>query len=311
VGLLEGFFVKRLAALTEEDCGKLLEGYQPAAYGNDLFSERRRALEGQAKDVCSDREQASAYAQYRDIAKRFNRELAGRYPFSDPQSEDASPAAVKSFFVDYESQREDLRDAVAGLKGSLGKEVKKFVGELDAAAAFFRSSLAAGDLSQPLKVDVAFRALPAQSPGSEQVIEWQLRAGERLARYPAGPASLDYAFGAPVALELLWASQSSYRPAPQASQPDLRVRDASAVFLAQGAWALLRLAEAHRPRSVPSDDPLDPNRALLEFSVALASKPGTARMYLALHFSGRDPKTQAPAAVRMPAAFPRSAPVTW
>lgn len=320
VALLESFFVKQLAVLTDDNCGKVLASYEDAGDGDDLFATRRRALEAQARELCADRSRASAYALYRDIARRFNRELAHRYPFSDATEREAPLGAVRAFFVDYEGKRESLGKALAQLDDEHGAEVQRFVGELDAAAAFFRGTLAAAGASQPLKVDVGFRALPKQSPGSEQLIEWQLRAGERQARYPAGPAGLDYAFGAPVALELSWASQSSLRPLAEPAQPELRVRDATAAFSASGAWGLLRLIDAHRPRYVPALDPLDPDRVLLEFVVPVgAAAPGSApgpasgaaRLYLALNFSGLDPKTQAQTRLSLPASFPRSAPVAW
>jgi len=67
---------------------------------------------------------------------------------------------------------------------------------------------------------------------------------------------------------------------------------------------------------VPAGDALDPARLLLEFAVPVvpanspAGKTPTAwmRTYLALGLSGKDAKTQAPTAVKLPARFPQYAP---
>jgi hypothetical protein len=66
---------------------------------------------------------------------------------------------------------------------------------------------------------------------------------------------------------------------------------------------------------VAATDPLDRSRVLLEFGVPVldsTSQPGkdardTARLYITLHLSGKDPRTQAPLPLVLP-TFPRFAP---
>lgn len=315
VAQLDNLFLKQFSDLSSANCGKTLSAYQPAEYGNDLFSQRRRYLEEQVRWRCTDGRNAQAYEAYRALSDRFNRDLAGRYPFADSGARDASPAAVKAFFADYDAQRSALHQALAGLNGSRWSAARRFLDQLDAVADFFGSNLASTP-SQPVTLAIVFRAQPAASPGSEQVVSWSLSAGAKSTGYPNRPNTLDWPYGQALAFDLTWADRSLWRPASDAQQADLQVDGAAASFAATGEWALLRLIDTHRPKSGPANDPLDPNRVLLEFAVPVIGtenqpgKPqtGSARLYLALGLSGKDPKTQAPAPLKLPTNFPRYAP---
>lgn len=296
-----------------------LAGYRSETTANDFFAGRRRQLEQQTRARCDDRGQADAYAQYRTLATRFNRELAGRYPFAGLDARDAPPEAVKAFFLDYDGQRKALDAALGELDGARWQEVRTFVDRLDKAADFFRVGLTAADGPQPLRLDIGFRALPKQSPGSEQIVSWRLSSGAAAAVYPNGGKTLQWPAGEMLALELQWAEQSKFRPVGDPSQADLLVEGRSASYVALGEWALLRLIDSHRPRAVQPGAGTNGRQALVEFTVPVSTQkvgpaPGrteTARAYLTLEVSGINAKTQAPALVQVPAAFPRQAPILW
>ena len=105
---LDAYFVAQLTGMTYANCAGVLAAYTSPEYGNDLFSDRRRKLERQVQLRCSDRRQAEAEALYGALATRFNRDLAGRYPFGEPGARDAGVAATRAFFVDYAVQRESI-----------------------------------------------------------------------------------------------------------------------------------------------------------------------------------------------------------
>lgn len=316
VAQLHNLFLKQFATLDSNNCGQTLAAYQSPAFGNDMFSRRRGHLEEQAQWRCTDSRKAQAYEAWHKLSERFNRELAGRYPFAEPGARDASPAVVKAFFTDYATQAATLKQSLSGLSGARWKAARRFLDQLDAVAAFFAANLVAGELSQPVKLNVGFRAQATTSPGSEQLVSWTLTAGNRSTGFPNRPNTLDWPYGQPLVLDLAWADRSLWRPAPDLQQTDLQVDGVNASFAASGEWALLRMIDTHRPKTGSATDPLDPSRVLLEFNVPVTAtdnqpgKPatGTARMYLAFNLAGKDPKTQAPTALTLPAAFPRSAP---
>ena len=80
--------------MTYANCASLLAAYTSPEFGNDLFSDRRRKLERQVQLRCRDQRQAQAESVYDALATRFNRDLAGRYPFGEPGARDAAPAAA-------------------------------------------------------------------------------------------------------------------------------------------------------------------------------------------------------------------------
>lgn len=322
VGALDTLFLKTVADLTYSNCGKVLAGYQPADYGNDMFSERRRDLIAQLNLRCVDRRTEQATSAYDALAKRFNSRLKGRFPFGETSSPDASLAEVQAFFSDYAAQRESLQQSLASVSSpSWAVAARGFLNELDAADQFLRPGLGIGAAPQSLKLDIAFRALPKESPGSEQVVSWVVSSGPRVASFPSGKLpTLDWSYGQVLALDLNWAELSVWRPAAHPAQTGYRVDGSTASFTESGDWALLRMLQRYQPVPPKPADPLKPGKALLEFSVptqrviqatpsaAPAVTTGQATFYLGLTLSGTDPKSQAGTSLVWPGPFPKSAP---
>ena len=321
VAQLDTLFLKQLPDLNSGNCSKTLAAYQPAEYGNDLFSARRQQVEDASRWRCKGGRYAQAYTDYHALADRFNADLLGRYPFADLNARDASPDTVKAFFAYYATQAAPLRQTLTGLSGDYWNAARDFLTQLDAVAAFFNGSLASPDpaqagLSQPVKLTVLFRAMPGASPGSEQVLNWSLTSGANSTGYPNRANTLDWPYGQPLVFDVAWASGSLWRPTADRQQSDLQVDGASATFAAAGDWALLRMLEQHKPKSGAATDALDPNRSLLEFNIPVTgnvSQPGktatgSTRLYLGFNLAGKDPKTQAATVLKYPAAFPRAAP---
>jgi type VI secretion system protein ImpL len=206
-------------------------------------------------------------------------------------------------------------------KGSKAAQMKAFITQLDAVQAFFAGNLSATPQSAPISLDIGFRALPGDSPVSNQLIGWTVRAGDnQTVTWPGSSTTLSWNFGDPATLDLQWADRSHYTPLPDGTQGDLSVSGYHAVFQAGGAWAVLRWLDAHAaPASV---SPLDPNQRLLRFQVPVldntapasagrgAASTGNADFYLTVKFSGVDLTTKAPVSLEPP-TFPREAPVLW
>lgn len=318
VAALDGYFIRQLSGLSYANCEGVLAAYVSPEPGNDLFSALRGRLEQQVSLRCVDRVQAQGFEVYQGWAGRFNRDLAGRYPFGEPGARDASPAAVRAFFLDFAAQRAALRDAMAALPKKEWGEEHRFIAQLDAVAAFFGGNLLAGEHGQPISLSIAFNAMPSASSGADQLIGWQLSSGSALAGFPNRPTTLDWYAGQALSLALTWADRSPWLPQRDPRQAGLRVEERRARFDLDAPWSLLRLFAAHRPQGLPESDQADPKRRLLEFSVPLAGGPGAdgkaaqarARLFVGIGMSSIDPKTQAATALKLP-AFPYSAPEEW
>lgn len=318
--LLDNLFLKVLPNLQNSNCNKLLSAYQSPPLGNDLFSGHRQQLEQSVQMRCKGERYAQAQNAYLAVATRFNRELAGRYPFGPLEADDAGLATVQAFFADYDGQRAALDKMVAGLDDPYWNGVRQFLSQLDQVDDFLRGNMvpsgaagANGDTNALLNVNVNFQALASSATGSNQISQMSLVSGAKWASFPNGNNSMDWQYGQPLVLDLSWAGLSLWRPAISVNVADLQVEGNTASFAAAGNWALLRMIERHQPKSEPASDPHDPTRALLEFDVAVlnSTSPGnpvsdTAHIFLSIKLSNVNAKTGA--SLKLPTAFPSSAP---
>jgi type VI secretion system protein ImpL len=313
VAQINDFFLKQLGALSYGNCGNALNAYVPSQAGNDLFSERRMAVLRTAQVACGGNSDSDAALHFVRISALFNSQLAGRYPFGALDTPDVSPAVVKAFFVYYANEKPTLETWLANAKSAQAARIKSFIDQLDAVQAFFAGNLLATPQSAPISLDVGFRALPADSPYSNQMIHWALQVGNSNASWPGNATTATWNIGDAVSLDLQWADLSRYRPLPDPHQPDLHVSGYHSVFQAEGAWALLRLRDAHK--SAAGANALDPAQQLLQFQVPVwqpagAGAPagiGKAQFFLTLKGSARDPASKAVVPLTVP-EFPRSAP---
>ncbi len=315
VANLDAYFVTQLTGMTYANCASVLAAYTSPEFGNDLFSDRRRKLERQVQLRCTDQRQAQAEALYGALATRFNRDLAGRYPFGEPGARDAGLAATRTFFLDYAGQRESIAAALNAMNNDRWRSAKRFIAELDTAAAFFAKNVGApGDMAV-MGLTPVFPAETARAVGSDQMLTWRLDVEGAESVFPNGLKALQWYPGDSVALHLRWAARSQWRPQADPAQPGLSVQDASASFDASGPWALLRFIDTYR---LPDTNKKEPDQILLGFSVPVQSqvagadgKPARseAKVFMTWLLTGVDPKTQTQKAIALPADFPRSAPV--
>lgn len=298
VAHLHELFGKTLTG-EEAGCRKRLAAPQ-AEYGDDLFSRLRRQRLEQARWECEERPNAAAFAAWRQLARRFNRELAGRYPFGPLEAADASPALAREFLRDYAASRESIGAAFEGLKPAQWAGARFFLERMDATVAFYRDTL----LKEPaagLRLALEFHARPGQSPGANQIVSWSLGNGVAAAAFPNRGAALDWTWDQPLELALTWASGSRWRPVADPARAQPTVDGAAARFRAEGPWALQRLLQRHRV----GGDPLDPAYQLLAFDTPTqaGAERSTARAHLGLRLSPRE----GTAALRPPAP-PQAAP---
>jgi len=327
VALLHGFIQDGLRGMAQDNCATQLDGAgtgsKDISLDPGLFAERYTFLARQATDFCVAGSRALAFQDYQSLAQRFNGQLAGLFPFGPASRPDASLATVKQFFLDYAKQRETLRAELEGaVQSRRTRAVTSFLDQLDAVAELFDGSLSAGAVSQPLGVDLTFRYQPPGAvlldpnggDAADQLISWDFSSGQTQASYPNGSNHVSWQYGDRVSLTLRWARLSTFRPEADASQPDLRISGQEATFSAQGPWALLRLAAAHRDPGSQLSDPLNLNRVVTRFTVPLRRYPSpdgdrhlSGEFNLALDLSA----STGGASLGIPTQFPTSAPNIW
>ena len=331
VGTLQTLFLQTLPKLNDANCVKTLASLTLPADGNDLFSQRRASLQQWLNGLCTDRATTTAHDAYTRLAERFQSELQGRYPFGPATATEASPASVRAFFLDYETQRPQLETALASVDPTSWADALDFVDQLDRVSDFLRGSLVQAPASQPMRIQIAFdlrpgnapspattTASPANSPfpGSNQIVAWTLASGASQATRPGSPSPvLDWRNGQPLQLQLDWADRSVWRPVASPGG-NLQVSGTQASIRFGGQWSLLRMLEQLQPQQAAPNDPAHPERVYLELAVPVvnttqtpaASAPATTWAYIGLDLSA--PGATAPAAAATALYWPGSFPTT-
>lgn len=309
--------------LTYSNCHQKLADMKQPPFDNDLFSERRHRFMSMLSKRCDDRQSAVALEEYHALAARFNRELAGRYPFAALDARDANPETVRAFFLDYAAQREVLREKLASRQGGKWRAALSFVAQLNAVADFLRagqlvgSSVLVNVQAQPL------RNSPQKNlvPGHNQLVSWALSTSSSQIVAPSGATTqLQWAVGQALIFNLTWAERSLWRPEGGANTEGMQTEGVAANFGFNGPWALLRMLDqwAARPSSGTQEGALIKGWPI-EFRVPVRRaeptqadlQQGVATINFDLTLSAIDPTTQAVQSLGGPIVFPRSAPQSW
>jgi len=322
ISALENFIRFDLAQVTRDNCVDQLSGDRFAATG-DYFLERRDALRQSLLGQCSQIASSAGAAGYAEIADRFNRTLAGRFPFAteDPAS-DAAEAPLGDV-VDYLRYFNATEPAVRHdlAKGStLGQqEALAFLDEMEKVSTFLAPFLDQSSPDPPgFDVDVDFRVNRRYEQGADQIIDWQLAIGDQVFRRGQPGKPVRWHLGDPVTVSLRWAKDGPISPVLQgvADAEELKTRVVSWSY--DDRWALLRLLIDHR---TPAEE-LDRNAALspevLRFGaqtvevIGPATRSpgpvGRARAFIRVRLAAVPAGGKAPVAMALP-DFPTRAPL--
>lgn len=203
----------------------------------------------QARQRCAALQNYTAAVAWQQMAVYFNTYLAGRFPFSNKQSAvDANPDRVREFL---ELVDKYLPDAYTGLQNNISSnsgQAADFLFNLQQARAWLGPMLIRDKEGlRGMDVEVRWRTDREEERGADQVIEWNMETGSRLASYPSESIShANWTVGEPVRLNLRWAQGSSQRPLDDATQSALSVAGLNASWSYEGPWALLRLIRSHQ-----------------------------------------------------------------
>ncbi len=267
---LSGDFSK--ARLTS-GCGNVRSPF-PAGT-SDYFVEAYLNIRAELAARCallSGAEQGSAYTL---LAERFNRTLAGRYPFgpqpSNPFSE-ADPQDVASVFALYDGNTGPL-----GLTSSSAQ--RSFLATLATLRPFFDALTAKGTAS--IDVVPRFRVLREREAGGDQIADWTLQigaaeTGTQVFRSGEPEHKGTWTVGQPVTLTIRWARNAPFVPAPAAT-PNMQASSSGVVYRFADAWALLRLVHAFQA-PLPDQDSVRRDGGVLVFRIPEVGVANLARL---------------------------------
>lgn len=202
---------------------------------------------------------------YRELAKHFNNELAGRYPFTSLSSSEISARTVCDFFRIHATRIDTLMRNLDSLREH--PATAEFLRKLDAADSFLGGT-ACSRFNQPIYI--LFRPLETIPNASNPHHTWKLSNGFVEAQAPQGIPTLSWSFKAPISLEVTWQQESGLRPQRDKSRDIYEMVDSTTIrFTARGDWALMRFIDMHRAKWRRGDA----FATTLEFVVEVVSKP--------------------------------------
>jgi len=268
---LEGLLLQDLEEVDVATCGKTIPAKSLNPTAGDWFARTATHLRREVYQRCQVLAGGEAVDGYARLASLFNQRLAGRFPFSDglPGRTDAEaePDAIRDFFTLFDRTAPMVLAAPVKTGQTGAGSAREFVVAMERVRAFFAPFLDGEGKARPpvYDVDVDFRVDREDEIEGNQVIRWQMEAGDRRVTPKDAPRRLRWTTGLPVAVALGWAKDSPFVPLDPDGQ---EAAERTAVFRHANRWSLLALLRAHVPEAAEAGD-LKPHT--LEFVVPFKS----------------------------------------
>ena len=321
VSALENFIRFDLAQVTRDGCVDQLSGDRFAGTG-DYFLDRRNALRQGLLSQCSAMAGAAGAAGYAQLADRFNRLLAGRFPFArSAPGDDAAEASlgeIADYLQYFAANAPAVRRDLAKGSTAADQEALAFIDEMDKVRAFLAPFLNQGGDEVPgVDVGVDFRVNRSFEQGADQIIDWQVAIGDRLFRRGQTEKPARWHLTDPISVSLRWAKDGPVSPVLEgvADAEEMKTRLVSWHY--SDRWALLHLLLDHRSAAAEIDREAGLVPQVLKFAAQTvqvigpqtrAPGPvGEAKAFIRIRLSAVPPGGKAPVALVMP-DFPTRAP---
>ncbi|GHA21056.1 hypothetical protein GCM10008090_33760 [Arenicella chitinivorans] len=277
LAVLEKRFAETLT-MTVDQC--------PPAYtvdaGDDIFTAFQTSFLTAVMGFCSDSRQDITQKNYAWVVEQFNATLSGKYPFVGTMpsiKQDASLAAVKQFFTQFNTVRAELL-ADLTLKAKTDarySEAQTFIAQLSKVSDFFADNLvtSSGDDNPiaSLTVEPKFKVLLTPSVGEAQVISQYLVSNGLGIGIPGSATQLVWNYGADAEFVARLAASSAYQLAPS-NTAATSVSEGVIRFTETGAWSLFRLIQRYKTALETQATKPDSGSLLLQFGVS-ATRPST------------------------------------
>lgn len=282
---LEGFVDTTLSSVTPENCQERL----PRRTGDsrDYFLQSRARVYDAVRKRCSQFVEDRLFEGYDRLAARFNKTLAGRFPFSkNPMSldeEEADPRDVRAFFAEYD-QFTQKYDAFAGreeaaLGSSSLRTAAGFIEAIRNVRPFFAPLLGErqSDAGALYGISVEYRVNRQAEINGNQIAEWSMAVADSR----ADDTQLSWRLGDKLRLSMRWAKDGPYQPSSLDQGKGTSVDGNDTIHFEWGGyWSILRFLRIYR--SLPSDlrKAVDRQPHILKFVVEIAERKRSGRVRL-------------------------------
>ena len=254
VTALETFILFDLRDITARNCLEKMMAQDPTEVAGDVFLQHRRRLWRALVRQCQTLDRNKAFGAYDQIADRFNRTLAGRFPFARNRGEEhdfeAELHAIRSFyqvFDTYGKTAKDLLTRSEDLVAVSRDQALAFLERLEAVRGLFAPFLDAKGAQQipALDFEVDFRVNKSQEQGGHRIIDWRLAVGEQEFQHLDTERRGRWYYGDPIRFSLRWAKDAHRLPIEHQNQAEVEVKDATVTYTYTNSWSLISFLRRH------------------------------------------------------------------
>lgn len=269
---LEDFIGVNVDKVTPDNCQA--DFLTTVSGGSSYFAQRQEHMRRTLLSRCRFLSQQNAVIAYSNIARLFNEQLAGKFPFSAPPQEqmppEADPTDIAKLYGMLDNYGKSIRNGLE--KGSFGDsyaQVLGFLNQMDDLRPVF-GPLLSGQPNPVPSFDIipVFRVNQGREINGNEIIDWTLQVGADSFHFHDPERTGRWNFGDPVRLVLRWAKDSPQQPASVRTANDTKLVSRTVVFEYRDSWALFRMIFLHRPAPNDFDRMVDPDPQTLVFTVA-------------------------------------------
>lgn len=226
VTVLEKFILFDMNDINETNYFKKISQKDLNERSSDIFLQRRNDLRRKLYERCQEFAASRIITEYAEIRDFFDRELKGRFPFSEIKGQavfsEANPESIRDFYSLFDEDAATLKDVLRLNKqfGISGDQTFAFLDQMEKVREFFVSYLEAGkaegeEVKQEIPVldfNVRFRVNQANEFMANTIIDWNLTVGSQVFRYGDEKLAGRWQFGDPVSLSFRWAKNAMDYP---------------------------------------------------------------------------------------------------
>ncbi|MDD4073218.1 MAG: type VI secretion protein IcmF/TssM N-terminal domain-containing protein [Desulfobacterales bacterium] len=277
ISTLEKFVLFEIDTIDEKNYFTKISAQQVSEQSGDIFLQKRNRIRRLLYEQCRRLATANIIDQYGKIQIFFNRQLAGKFPFTDVSDIDAAseadPEDIYDFYHRFDKEIQTVRKELenAPLFSISADETVQFLTRMDAVRQFFSSNI---DKTEPfegnipvLDFDIDFRVNRTHEVEANRIIDWELAVGgQKFNNNDSGHIGR-WRYGDPVGLSLRWAKNAEGYPVFGGDLPGVSIQDKTVVYKLSNKWSLIRFVRMHAAAASDFDKFADPEPHTLKFSI--------------------------------------------
>ena len=144
---------------------------------------------------------------------------------------------------------------------------------MDRAAVVFKQATDPGAPESPLtwNIEPSFRVNKSFEKKGNQIIKWQLTAGDKTRSQFDSNTRLEWSPGMPIKISFTWALNATTRPVADPKRSDLSINGRTATFSYPKVWSLFSLLNRNQPSITKVSQEAKKDTHVLKFSIPTIS----------------------------------------